>query len=63
MNAEWPASVVARAQRHAALGEPARLAIIDRLLLGDASPGELGQELDGPAISSRTTSSCSNRSA
>ncbi|WP_328838291.1 helix-turn-helix domain-containing protein [Streptomyces europaeiscabiei] len=49
MNAEWSASVVARAQRHAALGEPARLAIIDRLLLGDASPGELGQELGLPS--------------
>ncbi|RPE47033.1 low molecular weight phosphotyrosine protein phosphatase [Streptomyces sp. Ag109_O5-1] len=49
MNAEWSATVVARAQRHAALGEPARLAIIDRLLLGDASPSELGQELDLPS--------------
>jgi protein-tyrosine-phosphatase len=29
---------------HAALGEPVRLAIIDRLALGDVSPGELGQE-------------------
>lgn len=41
--------MVARAQRHAALGEPARLAIIDRLLLGDASPSELGQELGLPS--------------
>lgn len=49
MNAELSASVVARAQRHAALGEPARLAIIDRLLLGDASPGELGRELGLPS--------------
>ncbi|MGY5058427.1 arsenate reductase/protein-tyrosine-phosphatase family protein [Streptomyces sp. 900105755] len=40
---------MARAQRHAALGEPARLAIIDHLLLGDASPGELGQELGLPS--------------
>ena len=31
-----------RARRHAALGEPARLAIVDHLILGDASPGELG---------------------
>jgi len=29
---------------HAALGEPARLAIVDRLVPGDASPGELGAE-------------------
>ncbi|MFF9033895.1 MarR family transcriptional regulator [Streptomyces sp. NPDC014892] len=49
MNAEWSASTAARAQRHAALGEPARLAIIDRLLLGDASPGELGEELGLPS--------------
>lgn len=35
----------ARAKRHAALGEPARLAIVERLLLSDASPTELGREL------------------
>lgn len=34
-----------RARLHAALGEPARLAIVDRLLLGDASPTEVGREL------------------
>ncbi len=33
-----------RARVHAALGEPARLAIVDRLVPGDASPGELGAE-------------------
>jgi protein-tyrosine-phosphatase len=33
---------------HAALGEPARLAIVDRLVPGDASPGELGAELGLP---------------
>ncbi len=33
-----------RARVHAALGEPARLAIADRLVPGDASPGELGAE-------------------
>jgi ArsR family transcriptional regulator, arsenate/arsenite/antimonite-responsive transcriptional repressor / arsenate reductase (thioredoxin) len=32
-----------RAQVHAALGEPVRLAIVDHLGLGDASPGELGK--------------------
>ena len=36
----------ARARRHAALGEPVRLAIVERLLLSDASPTELGRELD-----------------
>lgn len=34
-----------RAQVHAALGDPARLAIVDRLVLGDASPGEVAHEL------------------
>lgn len=36
-------SLEQRARRHAALGEPARLAIVDRLLLSDASPTELGR--------------------
>jgi protein-tyrosine-phosphatase len=45
MNVEWLSDVVARARLHAALGEPARLAIVDRLLLGDASPSELGRAL------------------
>jgi protein-tyrosine-phosphatase len=31
-----------RAQMHAALGEPVRLAMVGRLLVTDASPGELG---------------------
>ena len=34
-----------RARIHAALGDPARLAIVDTLRLGDASPGELGHSL------------------
>ena len=34
-----------RAAVHAALGEPARLAIVDRLAWGDASPGELARQL------------------
>lgn len=34
---------------HAALGEPARLAIVDRLTLGDASPTEVGAELGLPS--------------
>ena len=33
---------------HAALGDPARLAIVDALTLGDASPGELARELGMP---------------
>jgi protein-tyrosine-phosphatase len=43
---QW--SVGARARVHAALGEPARLAIVDELAFGDASPGELGRVLDMP---------------
>ncbi|HEY0805811.1 MAG TPA: ArsR family transcriptional regulator [Pseudonocardiaceae bacterium] len=49
MNAEWSPSVVARARLHAALGEPARLTIVDRLLLGDASPGEVGHAMGLPS--------------
>jgi protein-tyrosine-phosphatase/DNA-binding transcriptional ArsR family regulator len=37
-----------RALLHAALGEPVRLAIVDELTLGDASPGELGAMVDLP---------------
>nr|MDT0662583.1 helix-turn-helix domain-containing protein [Micromonospora sp. DSM 115978] len=43
-----PLSLVQRARIHAALGDPARLAIVDALTLGDASPGELGHDLDMP---------------
>ncbi|MER7455999.1 helix-turn-helix domain-containing protein [Micromonospora sp. NPDC126480] len=45
MNAEL-SSLVVRARIHAALGDPARLAIVDALTLGDASPGEIGHTLD-----------------
>lgn len=38
-----------RAAVHAALGEPARLAIADALVLGDASPSELGESLRLPS--------------
>lgn len=38
-----------RAARHAALGEPVRLAITDALAVGDASPGELAAALDLPS--------------
>jgi protein-tyrosine-phosphatase/DNA-binding transcriptional ArsR family regulator len=43
MNAE--SSLRSRARVHAALGDPARLAIIDRLVWGDASPGEIATTL------------------
>lgn len=33
---------------HAALGDPARLAIVDRLFLSDRSPGELARDLSAP---------------
>jgi protein-tyrosine-phosphatase len=42
-------SLVVRARVHAALGEPARLAIVDRLTLGDVSPSEIGQALGLPS--------------
>ncbi|SCL50449.1 helix-turn-helix domain-containing protein [Micromonospora chersina] len=47
MNAE-PSSLDGRARIHAALGDPARLAIVDALTLGDASPGEIAQTLGMP---------------
>ncbi|GAA1782150.1 helix-turn-helix domain-containing protein [Luedemannella flava] len=37
-----------RAAIHAALGDPARLAIVDMLVLGDASPGEVAHNLALP---------------
>jgi ArsR family transcriptional regulator, arsenate/arsenite/antimonite-responsive transcriptional repressor / arsenate reductase (thioredoxin) len=37
-----------RARVHAALGDPARLAIVDALTLGDASPGEIAADLGMP---------------
>jgi ArsR family transcriptional regulator, arsenate/arsenite/antimonite-responsive transcriptional repressor / arsenate reductase (thioredoxin) len=49
MSTEWSSSTVERARLHAALGEPARLAIVDLLLLGDASPSEVGRELGVPS--------------
>ncbi|WP_426513399.1 MarR family transcriptional regulator [Dactylosporangium sp. McL0621] len=47
MNAE-SSSLYGRARVHAALGDPARLAIVDILVLGDASPGEIGRHLGMP---------------
>jgi protein-tyrosine-phosphatase len=48
MVTDWRSDVEDRARRYAALGEPARLAIVDRLALGDASPGEIGARLGLP---------------
>jgi protein-tyrosine-phosphatase/DNA-binding HxlR family transcriptional regulator len=39
----------ARAAIHAALGDPGRLAIVDALVLGEASPSELQKLLDMPS--------------
>ncbi|TCC24841.1 helix-turn-helix domain-containing protein [Kribbella speibonae] len=47
MNVEWK-SLGVRARVHAALGDAARLAIVDALVLGDAAPGELGALLGMP---------------
>ncbi|MEU8265112.1 helix-turn-helix domain-containing protein [Micromonospora sp. NPDC048999] len=47
MNVELD-SLTERARIHAALGDPARLAIVDALTLGDASPGEIAHTLDMP---------------
>jgi protein-tyrosine-phosphatase/DNA-binding HxlR family transcriptional regulator len=44
----YGSSLQARARVHAALGDPARLAIVDTLGLGDASPGEIGANLGMP---------------
>ncbi|MFI7547486.1 helix-turn-helix domain-containing protein [Actinoplanes sp. NPDC049599] len=41
-------SLSERARVHAALGDPARLAIVDALILGDASPGEIAHDLALP---------------
>jgi protein-tyrosine-phosphatase/DNA-binding transcriptional ArsR family regulator len=43
-----PFSAEARARVHAALGDPARLTIVDTLMLSDASPGELAKALAMP---------------
>src|SRR6187431_1142506 len=37
-----------RARLHAALGDPARLAIVDALMVGDSSPGEIARDLAMP---------------
>ena len=49
MSAEENAGLVRRAAVHAALGEPARLAVVDVLALGEASPSELQRLLEMPS--------------
>jgi ArsR family transcriptional regulator, arsenate/arsenite/antimonite-responsive transcriptional repressor / arsenate reductase (thioredoxin) len=49
MNVERTSTVHRRAALHAALADPARLAIVDTLSLGDASPSELGTALGMPS--------------
>jgi ArsR family transcriptional regulator, arsenate/arsenite/antimonite-responsive transcriptional repressor / arsenate reductase (thioredoxin) len=49
MCAEWDDGVTRRAAVHAALGDPGRLAIVDALVLGEASPTELQTLLDMPS--------------
>lgn len=52
MNAEWKPgrkTVAERAALHAALGDAGRLAVVDALLLGEASPTELQRLLDMPS--------------
>lgn len=51
MAAGWESNegLRARAALHAALAEPARLAIVDELVLSDRSPGELVERLSMPS--------------
>lgn len=49
MNTVRPDDLEQRAAVHAALGDPARLRIVDTLLLGDASPSELAARLSMPS--------------
>jgi protein-tyrosine-phosphatase len=45
----YSGDLTARAATHAALGDPARLAIVEHLATSDRSPKELGQLLDVPS--------------
>src|SRR5918999_6005354 len=49
MSGERDHGLVRRAAVHAALGDPGRLAIVDALLLGEASPSELQRLLAMPS--------------
>lgn len=49
MNNDRPQSAEERAAKHAALGDPSRLRIVDLLTLGDLSPGEISVALGLPS--------------
>ena len=49
MNTEWHEGIQRRAALHAALADPGRLAVVDLLSRGDASPSELARELSIPS--------------
>ena len=49
MNTEWLSQVERRARLHGALADPGRLAVVDLLSRGDASPSELAHELAMPS--------------
>lgn len=49
MNTERIDQVEVRAAKHAALSDPSRLRIVDRLTLGDLSPTEIGMALGLPS--------------
>ncbi|QHT56843.1 helix-turn-helix domain-containing protein [Cellulomonas sp. H30R-01] len=49
MDTEWMAAVERRAALHAALSDPGRLAVVDLLSQGDASPSELADALALPS--------------
>jgi protein-tyrosine-phosphatase len=49
VTAAVPHDLVDRARVHAALGDPARLAVVEALLLTDRTPQQLGQALDMPS--------------
>lgn len=49
MNTEWMAAVARRAALHGALADPGRLAVVDLLSQGDASPSELAAALSVPS--------------
>jgi protein-tyrosine-phosphatase len=42
-------SLASRARIHAALGDPARLAVVDSLVMSDASPGEIATAMNLPS--------------
>jgi len=49
MNTEWLAEVERRAALHGALSDPGRLAVVELLSRGDASPSELATALSMPS--------------